>query len=530
VLVGESSNKGSAEKHFVFYASGQATLSVAQISLKKHSFTPIGPVARLVRGTEYGPLQVLRAERVAEGILIFYTSVNGWGFPMVDALLVDSTQPDEVLWRSPEPLWEAPLTVPPIAPVPVAVVHSDKKLFLYVEKYDGGIDVITLPKIRIKLFPKATDKKLLTKKAKDTKTKKKHITLTSSELVRYAGNPLLEPVSDNHWEAFAAFNPAALHIDGRVHLLYRAQGHDGVSTLGYASSSDGVSMDERSTFPVFVPTRDFDRRSSKADKNPYPYVSGGGFGGCEDPRLTLIDDTIYLIYVAFDGARPPGVALSSIDKDDFLQKNWTWTTPRLISEPGTSQKNWVIFPQKINGKFAILHGISPLVQIEYVDSLDELGTNGKYIESLRSHGGHGYEEEERKKHWDNIVRGAGAPPMWTPHGWLVFYHAMDYRDAGKYKVGAMLLDLENPQKILHRAKKPVLEPETHYENHGHKRGVVYVCGAVVKEGILFVYYGASDKTVAVAAVSFQEFLDELMADKTPTLNRLSEENKSVLIK
>ncbi len=474
-----------------------------------------------MKGTEYGPLTVLRAERVAEGILIFYTSVNGWGFPMVDALLVDKDEPTEVLWRSPEPLWEAPLSMPLIAPVPVAIVHSQNKLFLYAENHDGGIDVLSLPKIRIKLFPqKKTDRE----RADKSTTKKRHRTLTSVELTRYAGNPLLEPVSDNHWEAFAAFNPAALHIDGRVHLLYRAQGHDGLSTLGYASSSDGVSMEERLEYPVFVPSREFDTRTKGADKSPYPYVSGGGYGGCEDPRLILIEETIYLIYVAFDGERPPGVALSSISKSDFLAKEWTWTVPRLISEPGKIQKNWVLFPEKINGKFAILHGISPKMQVEYVDSLDELGMNGKYVESLRSHGGHGYEEEERKKHWDNIVRGAGAPPIYTPHGWLVFYHAMDFRDPGKYKVGAMLLDLSNPEKVLHRAKRPVLEPETHYENHGHKRGVVYVCGAVVKDDVLFVYYGASDKTVAVAAVSFPEFLADLMADKMPVLNRLTYDN------
>jgi beta-1,2-mannobiose phosphorylase / 1,2-beta-oligomannan phosphorylase len=506
---------------YTFYASGSATLSVARLGLERKQFKEIGPVARLVKGTEYGPLTVLRAERVAEGILIFYTSVNGWGFPMVDALLVDKDEPTEVLWRSPEPLWEAPLSMPLIAPVPVAIVHSQNKLFLYAENHDGGIDVLSLPKIRIKLFPQKKTPRELSDKST---IKKKHRTLTSVELTRYAGNPLLEPVSDNHWEAFAAFNPAALHIDGRVHLLYRAQGHDGLSTLGYASSSDGVSMEERLEYPVFVPSRKFDTRTKRADKSPYPYVSGGGYGGCEDPRLILIEETIYLIYVAFDGERPPGVALSSISKSDFLAKEWTWTVPRLISEPGKIQKNWVLFPEKINGKFAILHGISPKVQVEYVDSLDELGMNGKYVESLRSHGGHGYEEEERKKHWDNIVRGAGAPPIYTPHGWLVFYHAMDFRDPGKYKVGAMLLDLNNPEKVLHRAKRPVLEPETYYENHGHKRGVVYVCGAVVKDDVLFVYYGASDKTVAVAAVSFPEFLADLIADKMPVLNRLTYDN------
>ncbi len=527
VLV-EAPETSKSEQVYAFYASGSATLAVARLSLGRKQFKEIGPVARLVRGTEYGPLSVLRAEMVAEGILIFYTSVNGWGFPMVDVLLVDRDAPDEVLWRSSEPLWEAPLSMPLVAPEPVSIVHSDDALFLYVENHHGGVDAIKLPKIRIKLFPGKATKKALTKK---DSTKKKHRTLTSSDLVRYAGNPLLEPVKDNHWEAFAAFNPAALHIDGKVHLLYRAQGHNGVSTLGYASSSDGINMEERLAYPVFVPTRDFDTRTEASKHAPYPYVSGGGFGGCEDPRLILIEETIYLIYVAFDGSHPPGVALSSIKKSDFLAKEWTWTTPKLISEPGQIQKNWVLFPEKINGKFAILHGISPKVQVEYVDSLDELGTNGKYVESLRSHGGHGYEEEERKKHWDNIVRGAGAPPIHTPHGWLVFYHAMDFRDPGKYKVGAMLLDLTDPTKILHRAKRPVLEPETHYENNGHKRGVVYVCGAVVKDDILFVYYGASDKTVAVAAVSFSEFLADLIADKTPVFSRLSlESNRYSIVK
>ena len=181
---------------YTFYASGSATLSVARLGLERKQFKEIGPVARLVKGTEYGPLTVLRAERVAEGILIFYTSVNGWGFPMVDALLVDKNEPTEVLWRSPEPLWEAPLSMPLIAPVPVAIVHSQNKLFLYAENHDGGIDVLSLPKIRIKLFPQKKTSRELSDKST---TKKKHRTLTSVELTRYAGNPLLEPVKDNHW-------------------------------------------------------------------------------------------------------------------------------------------------------------------------------------------------------------------------------------------------------------------------------------------------------------------------------------------
>lgn len=138
--------------------------------MKRHAFREIGPVARLVKGTEYGPVAVLRVERVTEGILIFYSSVNGWGFPLVDAILVDSQEPDQILWRSPEPLWEAAISVPPIAPVPIAVVHSDKKLFLYVEKYDRSIEVVSLPSIRIKLFPKKIDKNFFQKSCHQKET------------------------------------------------------------------------------------------------------------------------------------------------------------------------------------------------------------------------------------------------------------------------------------------------------------------------------------------------------------------------
>lgn len=503
---------GKSEKFLVFSTSGQTTLTVATLTLGRTSFRTIGPVARLVKGSEYAPLSVLSAEKTDEGILVLYSALNGWGFPMIGALVVDTLRPDEVLWRSGAPLWEAPLSVPPTPPSIIGIARFGKKRHLYLEGLDGRIEVVTLPEIRTRIFPKLTGKPVV---------KRKREAFVSPELVRFAGNPLLEPVTTNYWESFAAFNPAALHLDGKIHLLYRAQGYDGISVLGYASSHDGIHVCERSKRPVFVSSRDFDTRGELADLHPFPYVSGGGYGGCEDPRLILIENTVYLIYVAFDGARPPGVALSSIAKDDFLAKRWTWKPPKLISRPGTIQKNWVLFPEKIHGKFAILHGISPKVQIEYVESLDDLG-DGKYIESLESHGGRGYIQPERRKHWDNIVRGAGAPPIRTEHGWLVFYHAMDFRDPGKYKVGAMILDLDHPETILHRAKRPILEPEAPYENNGHKRGVIYVCGAVVKDDILFVYYGASDRAAAVAAAPLADFLADLTSDRQPTLSRVSE--------
>ncbi|MEI8343749.1 MAG: hypothetical protein WCF93_02225 [Candidatus Moraniibacteriota bacterium] len=335
----------------------------------------------------------------------------------------------------------------------------------------------------------------------------KTINLASSGLIaakktrllkRHLSNPILKPLAANKWEQDATFNPAAVYLEDKIHLLYRAIGENGVSVLGYAASADGILVNERLNYPVFSLAQNlkiFKNKPAIAS----PYVSGGSWAGCEDPRATVIGKRIYVTYVFFDGCNPPGVALTSIRVADFLNKNWNWKRPKLISKVGEIQKNWMIFPEKINGKYAILHSITPKISIEYVDSLD---CEGITIESMKKAG----VDEHR---WDNIVRGAGAPPLLTKYGWLVLYHAMDKRDPNKYKVGAMILDYSDPTKILHRCNYPILEPTAHYENHGAKAGVVYVCGAVIKENTLFVYYGGADSVVCVATENVDEFLKEL---------------------
>ena len=90
-------------------------------------------------------------------------------------------------------------------------------------------------------------------------------------------------------------------------------------------------------------------------------------------------------------------------------------------------------------------------------------------------------------------------------------------DWSKYKVGAMLLDLDDPTKILYRAQQPVLEPEKLYENKGYKPGVVYVSGAVIKDENLFVYYGCSDSYVGVAHANLNTFLESMKKETQPKL-------------
>ncbi len=337
-------------------------------------------------------------------------------------------------------------------------------------------------------------------------------------LVRHEKNPILEPREDRFWEMKATFNPGAVYADRRVHLLYRAIGGDDVSVLGYASSKDGTAIDERSEMPAFVANSGERATNEKKETQMEPadlariaYCSGGGWnGGCEDPRVTLLGDRIYLLYTAFDGWGSVRIALSSIGLNDFLHHKWKWKKSALISPPGEIHKNWVMFPEKVNGKFAILHSISPVVEIAYFDNLDELESGKRQIESH-------YDRISRTGGWDNSVRGAGPPPIKTKLGWLLFYHAMDMRDPNRYKVGAMVLDEKDPTKVLYRAKAPILAPDAHYENSGFKAGVVYACGAAVVGRDLYVYYGGGDTVTCVAMANLDTFLDELKRDGAPVL-------------
>lgn len=356
-----------------------------------------------------------------------------------------------------------------------------------------------------KLLPRKTPlKKIFSKKFKKAKkiSKGTKTRLVSAlTLGKHPTNPILMPRPENGWESWQTFNPGVILLNDTVHFLYRAIGNDGISRFGYASSKDGYHIHER----LFSPA--YEHRVHERVFNIFSYSSGGSWGGAEDPRLVRVEeeDVLYMTYTACDGDLR--VALTSIQIDDFLQKKWKWKPSILISPPGEVHKNWVLFPEKINGKYAILHSINPEVSVAYFDDLDF-----KDLSHIQSYHGN----KPRTNCWDKWVRGVGAPPIKTKYGWLVFYHAMD-NDWGKYKVGAMLLDVQNPTHVLARATEPVLEPSEQYENSGFKAGVVYVSGAVVKDGELLVYYGAADSYTCVAHTNFDEFVEALRKEKQPKL-------------
>jgi len=323
-------------------------------------------------------------------------------------------------------------------------------------------------------------------------------------LTRAHANPLMSPQSHNDWETCGVFNPAA-YIDDTdtVHLLYRAIGGDGVSRLGYAKSHDGIRIDSRSTYPVFA----ISNPRMYGSYDPVMYPSGGSWGGCEDPRLVKIDDRLYLIFNAFDGWDYLRIGLSSIVEKDFLAQKWDWKKTTLISPEGQLHKNWVIFPEKINGKFAILHTISPEVIVDYRDSLEAIGTREPAIASPV-----GPRKHNREDSWDWLIRGAGCPPIKTSMGWLVLYHAMEKHEGHRYKIGALLLDLTDPNIVLARSPGPLLAPDCWYENDG-KPGIVYVCGAVVRNDTLLVYYGGGDRHTCVAQAPLTDVLKWLVHKK-----------------
>lgn len=339
-----------------------------------------------------------------------------------------------------------------------------------------------------------------------------------SDIKRSVKNPVISPAPHKEWELNGTFNPAAFKDnEGNVHLLYRAIGDDGVSRVGHAISKDGIHFDERSQYPVFqaLPSSSLSEDCASVIIPGYDtkiFTSGGSWSGSEDPRAICIDGKIYMSYVAFEGWHSVRIALTSISLDDAKNGKWKWKEPIFISPFGQVHKNWVIFPEKVNGKFAILHSIFPTVLVDYVDTLESLGSS-KQIQSRfpMPKGG-------RDSYWDNWVRGAGPPPIRTTKGWLLLYHSMDAKnDPDKYKLGAMLLDLKDPTKVLFRSPQPILSPDMHYENDG-KPGVVYASGAVVKGDTLYIYYGGGDKHVCVAQASLPELLKWLVSHGKITNN------------
>lgn len=295
---------------------------------------------------------------------------------------------------------------------------------------------------------------------------------------RYSGNPILKPIEEHSWESREVFNPAAIYVGGKVHILYRAIGNDNISRIGYATSSDGFSIDERLPEPIFQPEMDSEK------------------DGCEDPRITAIDDQLTLIYTAlseYNHLQVYQVAISSISKTDFLAKNWNWG-PRRLPFPGIRNKDGVIFPRRCQNRYVMLHRIDPDICIAYSDDLIRWCDLSAVMRPL----GQG---------WDNWKIGVAGTPIEINEGWLVVYHAVSIEKF--YSLGIVLLDKEHPEQVLYRSSENILAPVADYERFGKVPNVVFSCGNVVLDNKLFLYYGAADSVVCVATIGMDELLSHI---------------------
>lgn len=468
----------------VYY--GDRKIQMAKIDKNGHLEIFDNPVIE-----EAKPVELSNIFERKDGRLIFYFSKEIYEgkthYEAYIALLSRGFE-SEVLWKLEEPIWRQQEVWNGKEVVPLGSVLINERIYSYWFVDNSLLYVISHSGF---LYDPLNIKNL--------------------KMQKHELNPIISPNKNNHWESFNTLNPAVFEADNKVHILYRAQGYDYISTVGYAWSHDGVNVEYKHPVPIYAPHEDFETNLTGAAT--VELISGFSYGGCEDPRVTKIGDRLYMTYVAFDGYSPQRIALTSIHIKDFLAQRFNWEKPVLITPPGVIDKSGCLLPEKINDKYVFFHRVFPNIQIDYVDSLNFDGKTN----FLKGE----FEIKIRPDKWDSRKIGAGAPPIRTKYGWLLIYYAVDDKDDGKYHIGAMLLDINKPQIVLHRTDSPIIMPETEYEMEGFKPGIVYPCGAVVINNTLMVYYGAADSYVCVATSNLDSFLDDLIKDKAPKLHSYS---------
>lgn len=332
------------------------------------------------------------------------------------------------------------------------------------------------------------------------------------KLKRYSGNPIIEPRPGSDWENVCACNPGAWYDGNRVYLLYRA-GPDTPQHpihLGLAESANGYDFQRVSDRPVFSP------------------CPGHFDGGCiEDPRIVRFGDTYFVTYAArmfFPGAywnpRPlnafnpsfppeaPVAARENLTRTGLAAtKDFrTWYRMGPITPADVDDRDAILFPAKAGGQFAMLHRPASWVGPAYGCERPSIWLS---LSDDLPHWRHSQLLAQPVADWECAKIGGNAPPIRTDRGWLMLYHGVDERQV--YRVGAMMLDLDDPHRILARTPEPILEPETPYERKGLVANVAFPCGNVVIGDTLFVYYGGADTVCAVATAPLKDLVDFVMS-------------------
>ena len=310
------------------------------------------------------------------------------------------------------------------------------------------------------------------------------------ELKRFPGNPILSPIEDHPWESKFVFNPGILRIGDKIYILYRAFGDDEISRIGLAITSDGLHVDERLPDPIFQPATEEENM------------------GCEDPRLTIIGNQIYMLYTAYSDIAAQ-IAMASIGINDFLHRRWNRWKRHGPAFPGFADKDAVLFPEMVGGRYVMYHRVEPSVWASFSPELECPWPRKGHKILLGPRAG---------MVWDGMKIGAGAQPIKTRYGWLLICHGVDY--ALVYRLGVLLTDLEEPSKILYRSPNPILEPREIYEigekDKSWVPNVVFTCGAIPREDKeildaedeVLVYYGGADTVTCVAFATIAKLIPQ----------------------
>ena len=298
-------------------------------------------------------------------------------------------------------------------------------------------------------------------------------------LTRHSDNPILT-ASDWPYPIHTVFNPGATKLaDGRTLLLCRCEDHRGLSHFCKAISDDGVTDWKIDPQPTFYP-----------DPAAYPEE----IWGIEDPRITFVPEMqAYIIaYTAF-GKVGPGVSLAKTA--DFV------TFERLGLSMQPDDKDAALFPRKFDGNYLLIHRpMSSDGADIWVTQSPDLKTWGSPKLLVRA---------RRGAWWDANKIGLCTPAIETPEGWLLLYHGVRTHASGSlYRVGLVLLDLNDPLTQILRGPSWIMGPEAPYERLGDISNVVFPCGYTVGEDgdTLNIYYGAADTTICLACGSIKELV------------------------
>lgn len=293
---------------------------------------------------------------------------------------------------------------------------------------------------------------------------------------RWEGNPIIT-LEDIPFRCNTVFNAGAVMLGDEFILLLRVEDLLGRSVFALARGRDGYHFTVEDE-PVLMPER---------DEEPFRTYEARGI---EDPRITEIDGKFYVMYTAVSRF---GARLALAETTDFHE----WKRIGLVSEP--ENKDGVLFPTKIGGRYVRLdrpvgNGTAN-VWISYSTDLVHWGDSRVVFTT-------------RAGLWDTDRVGASAPPMATEHGWLEIYHGVKNMSAGPvYRLGAVLLDLEDPSKVIGRSAIPILVPREYYERVGDVGNVVFSCGSILgPDGEVIVYYGASDTCICAGTANLDELI------------------------